>query len=100
VAVVARAILLVASLVFLVIALGILLVVLGANPQNAVVQLVIAAARFLVGPFDGLFTLRDVQLATAVNWGIASFFWLVVGGLLASLLRRIGPRGRRRGRKA
>ncbi len=91
----ARAIVLVASLVFLVIALGIVLVVLGANPQNAVVQLVTAAARFLVGPFDGLFTLRDPQLATAVNWGTAAFLWLTVGLLLAGLLRRIGPSARR-----
>jgi membrane-bound ClpP family serine protease len=99
VAVVARAIVLVASLVFLVIVLGILLVVLDANPQNAIVQLVTGAASFLVGPFDGLFTLRDAQLETAINWGIAAFFWLIVGVLVAGLLRRIAPRGRRRGRK-
>ncbi len=95
----ARAILLVASLVFLVIALGIVLVVLGANPQNAVVQLVTAAARFLVGPFDGLFTLRDLRLATAVNWGIAAFVWLIAGALVAGLLRRAAPRGSKRGAK-
>jgi len=97
---VARVIVLIASLVFLVIALGILLIVLDANPANLVVQAVTAAARFFVGPFDGVFTFRDQQLETAVNWGIAGFVWLIVGALIASLLRRIGGRGGKRGRKA
>jgi hypothetical protein len=95
---VARVIVVVASLIFLVIALGILLVVLDANPQNPIVQLVTGAARFLVGPFDGLFTFRNAQLATAVNWGIAGFVWLIAGALVAGLLRRIGGRGRKRRR--
>lgn len=93
---VARVIVLIASLVFLIIALGILLIVLDANSGNAVVQAVTSVARFLVGPFDGLFTFRDSQLETAINWGIAAFVWLIVGTLLAGLLRRIGGRGRRR----
>jgi hypothetical protein len=98
--VVARLILLIAALVFLVIALGILLVVLDANPRNGIVQAVTDAARFLVGPFDGLFTFRDSQLETAVNWGIAAFVWLVVGAFIAGLLRRARPRGRRRAARA
>ncbi len=97
---VARVIVLIASLVFLVIALGILLVVLDANAANAVVQAVTSAARFLVGPFDGLFTFRDQQLETAINWGIAGFVWLIAGALVARLLRRIGGRGRKRRAKA
>ncbi len=96
----ARLITLIAALVFLVIAAGILLIVLDANPNNAVVQAVTSAARFLVGPFERLFTFRDVQLQTAVNWGIAAFVWLIVGALIAGLLTRLRPRGRRRGAKA
>ncbi|HEV2772212.1 MAG TPA: hypothetical protein VGV57_05220 [Thermoleophilaceae bacterium] len=100
----ARAIVLVASLVFLVLVLGIVLIVLDANPQNGIVRLVTGAAGFLVGPFDGLFILRDAQLETAINWGIAGFVWLIVGLLLAGLLRQAGsvavrpdgPRGPRR----
>ncbi len=98
--VVARVIVLIASLVFLVIALGILLIVLDANAGNVIVQAVTSAARFLVGPFDGLFTLRDQQLETAINWAIAGFVWLIVGALIASLLRRIGGRGGKRRAKA
>jgi hypothetical protein len=96
---VARVIVLIASLVFTIIALGILLVVLDANSSNVLVQAVTAAARFLVGPFDGLFTFRDAQLETAINWGIAAFVWLIVGALLAGLLRRIGGAGRKRRRR-
>ncbi len=86
----ARAVVLIASLVFLVLVLGIVLVVLDANPQNGIVQIVTGVAGFLVGPFDGLFILRDAQLETAINWGIAGFVWLIVGLLLAALLRRAG----------
>ena len=91
-----RAIALIASLVFLVLVLGIVLVVLDANPENVIVVVVTGAAGFLVGPFDGLFILRDAQLETAINWGIAAFVWLIVGLLLAGLLRL----SRRRGGKA
>lgn len=97
---VARVIMLIATLVFLVIALGILLVVLDANPRNGVVQAVTDAARFLVGPFDRLFTFRNGQLQTAVNWAIAAFVWLIVGALVAALLRRLRPRGGKRGARA
>lgn len=100
----ARAIAVVAVVVFLVLVLGILLVVLEANPQNAIVRIVTGAAGFLVGPFDGLFIPRNAQLKSAINWGIAGFVWLIVGLLLAGLLRRAGgvaakpdePRGPRR----
>jgi len=34
--------------------------------------------------------LRDAQLETAINWGIAGFVWLIIGLLLAALLRRAG----------
>lgn len=90
---VARVVVLIASVVFLIIALGILLIVLDANPSNGIVQLVTDIARFLVGPFERLFTLDEPQLQTAVNWGIGGLVWLIVGALIAGLLRRIGGRG-------
>jgi hypothetical protein len=93
---VARIVTLIAGLAFLVIAIGILLIVLDANPDNAVVEAMTDAARFLVGPFDGLFSFSDSQLETAVNWGIAAFVWLIVGALIARLLTAVAPRGRRR----
>ncbi len=86
----AGAIAVLAVLVFLVLLLGVLLVVLEANPQNVIVAVVTGLAGFLVGPFDDLFILRDAQLETAINWGIAGFVWLIIGLLLAALLRRAG----------
>ncbi len=102
---VARAIVVIASLVFLILVVGIVLVVLDANPENVIVVVVTSVAGFLVGPFDGLFIVRDAQLETAINWGIAAFVWLVVGLLLAGLLRRAGgvaerPEGAREPRRA
>jgi hypothetical protein len=90
---VARVIALITALIFLIIALAVLLVLLGANESNVVFQALTDAARFLVGPFDGLFSFRDAKLERAVNWGIAAFVWLIVGQLIAGLLRRGRPRG-------
>ncbi|MBV9213231.1 MAG: hypothetical protein JOZ25_06250 [Actinobacteria bacterium] len=77
-----------AWLVALVIAAGILLVVLRANMGNSIVSSVHDAARFLAGPFDGMFKPGDHKLAVAVNWGIAALVYLVVARLIVALLRR------------
>ena len=68
--------------------LGIVLVVLGANTSNAIVEAVRDAARFLAGPFDGLFTLDSNKAEKAVNWGIAAVVWYAVAHLIARLLLR------------
>ena|SRR5215217_5734180 len=92
----ARVITAIAVVVFLVLAIGILLLVLGANEGNAVVKAVTGAARWLAGPFNGLFSRGDATTSTAVNWGIAAFVYLIVGALIAGLLRRFGAAGRTR----
>jgi hypothetical protein len=83
-----RLVLLAAKLVAAVIVAGILLVVLQANPHNAVVQAVTDAGRWLVGPFDGLFTFHNARTAIAVNWGIAAVVYYVAARLVARLLIR------------
>jgi predicted cobalt transporter CbtA len=85
---VARLIWLIAVLVALVIAAGIVLVVLKANPGNSVVSTVHDAAKFLVGPFDGIFKPHDHRLAIAINWGIAALVYLAVARLIVRLLGR------------
>ena len=67
---------------------GILLVVLEANRDNAIVEAVLDAAKFLAGPFDDMFDLSSAKERVAVNWGIAAALYLIVGGLIARLLRR------------
>jgi len=89
----ARMIKLAAALVVGVIVAGILCHVLGANASNGVVSAIYDAARFLVGPFHGLFTLSNHKLEIAVNWGIAAVVYAVVAALLARLLVSAGAAG-------
>ena len=84
----ARIVSLVASVVAGIIVVGIVLVVLEANKSNEVVNAVLDAARFLVGPFKNIFSLDSHKATTALNWGIAAAVYLVVGTLIARLLRR------------
>jgi hypothetical protein len=84
----ARVVQLVVSVVVLIIVAGILLVVLKANPSNSIVSQVHDWARWLAGPFDGIFSFRNARVAIAVNWGIAAVVYLFVGGLIARLIGR------------
>jgi hypothetical protein len=86
--IVARIIWLIAILVALVIVLGIAFVVLKANMSNSIVSSIHDAAKFLVGPFDGIFKPKDHRVAIAINWGIAIVVYLIVARLIARLLRR------------
>lgn len=80
---------LIGAIVAAIIVLGIVLVLLKANPQNAIVKDVHDAAKALVGPFDGMFTIKHRQRAEiAVNWGIAAVVWFTVSRLIAGLLHR------------
>jgi hypothetical protein len=84
----ARAVMLVATVVAAILIAGILLVVLGANRSNDLVQIVHDAAAFLAGPFDGLFNLARHKVEVAVNWGIAAVVWYAIGRLITRLLLR------------
>jgi len=53
----------VVSVVALIIVAGILLVVLKANPSNSIVSQVHDWARWLAGPFDGIFSFRNARVA-------------------------------------
>ena len=79
-----------------VIVAGILLYVLEANGGNSVVGAVMDAGRWLVGPFENLFSLDSAKTELAVNWGIAAAVWLVAGTLVARLLSSVSAVGRRR----
>jgi hypothetical protein len=85
---IARVVILLATAVAAVLVLGIVLVVLEANRSNDIVQVVRDAARFLAGPFDGLFTFDRNKVEVAVNWGIAAVVWFLLGRLIARLLLR------------
>ena len=82
----ARLVRTVAMIVACIILAGVLLFVLGANQSNEVVSTVMDAARWLVGPFDGLFSMDDPKWELAVNWGIAAAVYAMVGSLIARLI--------------
>jgi hypothetical protein len=95
----ARFVYLVVSLVVLIILAGILLALLKANAANSVVSEVHGWGRWLVGPFDGMFSFHSARVALAVNWGIAAAIYLLASGLVARLVGR--PRnGRPDGRSS
>jgi hypothetical protein len=82
----ARVVRLVVTIVVLLIVAGIVLVLLKANATNMIVSDVHDAARWLAGPFDGIFSFDSARVSLAVNWGIAAVVYLIVGGLIARLL--------------
>jgi len=94
----ARLVRLAAGVVAAIIVTGVLLVVLNANPTNDIVSAIHDAARALVGPFDGMFTLDSAKATLAVNWGIAALVYLMIGGLIARVIAQIGIAGLRRRR--
>jgi hypothetical protein len=81
-----RLVLIAASIVVVIIVAGILLVVLKATPSNSIVAEIHSWARWLAGPFDGMFSFRNANDAIAVNWGIAAIVYLLAGMLIARLL--------------
>lgn len=83
---VARAVDLITLVVVVLIVLGIGLVLLKANPDNAIVGTIRDAAKYLSKPFDAIFELDKRRTEIAVNWGIAAVVYLAVGRLLARAL--------------
>jgi hypothetical protein len=85
---IARIISLITSIVVGLIVIGIILVLLEANRDNAIVDWLLGAGEFLVEPFDNIFSLDGRKARVAVNWGLAALIYALVGGLLARLFRR------------
>jgi hypothetical protein len=61
-----------------------------ANPDNGIVSFIRSWADGLALGFSDLFTPSDEKLRVLVNYGIAAIFWLVVSGILAKVIRRVG----------
>jgi uncharacterized integral membrane protein len=75
------------SLIAAVLVVGILLVLIGANQQNVLVDFVLDIGRFFARPFNHLLPQHGVKQDMVVNWGIGALAYLVVGSLLARLVR-------------
>ena len=68
--------------------IGIVLVLLEANRDNAIVDWLVGAAHWLVGPFDDVFQPDGRKARVAVNWGLAAALYAIAGSLIARALRR------------
>jgi hypothetical protein len=84
----ARIVSLITSVVVGLIVLGIVLVLLEANRDNAIVDWLIGAGEFLAEPFDNVFQPDGRKGRVAVNWGLAAVLYAIAGSLIARALRR------------
>jgi hypothetical protein len=84
----ARIVSLITSVVVGLIVIGIVLVLLEANRDNAIVDWLVGAAGWLAEPFDNVFSMDSRKERIAVNYGLAAVVYALVGGLIARLLRR------------
>jgi hypothetical protein len=67
---------------------GIVLVVSDANPRNDIVEAVTDVARWLSGPFHGLFDLESNKGQVALNWGLAAVVYYAIARVIVRLLAR------------
>jgi hypothetical protein len=85
---VARIVSLITTVVVGLIVVGIVLVLLEANRDNAIVDWLVGAADYLSKPFHGIFQPDGRKAMVAVNGGLAAVIYGFVGGLIARVLRR------------
>jgi hypothetical protein len=70
--------------------LYVIFVIGDANQANGIVSFVKSWAESVSLGFKDLFQPSDPKLSVLVNYGIAAIFWLVVSGILAKVIRRVG----------
>jgi hypothetical protein len=91
---IARLVLTVATLIALLIALAIVLRDVDANAGNTIVKGIHEGANFFAGAFTGLIKFNGhPKRAITVDWGIALIVYLIVGAVIASVIRNIGRGG-------
>ncbi len=92
----ARLVMTLAALIALLIALAIVLRDVGANSSNTIVEGIHEGANFFAGSFTGLITFHGKpKLELTVDWGIALVVYLIVGAVIAGVIRNIGLGGLR-----
>ena len=78
----------IAAIIARIIVIGIVLVLVGANQNNDIVDLVLDIGRFFARPFADLFPQDDPENNILLNWGIAAIAYLIVGAIIARIVRR------------
>jgi hypothetical protein len=84
----ARIVSLITTVVVGLVVVGIVLVLLEANRDNAIVDGLLEAAAWLAAPFDNVFSMDNRKERIAINYGLAAVVYAIAGGLIARLLRR------------
>jgi hypothetical protein len=74
----------------------IVLVLGNANMANGFAAFVDGWASGITLGLTGLFVPGNVKLATLLNEGLAAILWLVIGGVLTYVIRRVALPGPRR----
>jgi hypothetical protein len=85
---IARIVSLITTVVVGLIVVGIVLTLLEANRDNAIVDWLVGAAEFLAQPFENMFQPDGFKTEIAVNWGLAAVVYAIVGGVIVRLFRR------------
>jgi hypothetical protein len=85
---IARIVSLITAVVVGLLVIGIVLVLLEANRDNAIVDSLRDAAAWLATPFEGMFEPDGRKARIGVNWGLAALVYALVGGLIVRFLRR------------
>jgi hypothetical protein len=94
--VLARLVMLLATLIALLIGLAIVLRDVDANGANTIVKGIHEGANFFAGAFTGLITFNGhPKRAITVDWGIALFAYLFLGAIISRFIARIGRGGLR-----
>jgi hypothetical protein len=91
---IARLVMLAATLIALLIALTIVLRDVDANASNTIVKGIHEGANFFAGAFTGLIRFNGhPKRAITVDWGIALLVYLIVGGVVSRAIARVGRGG-------
>jgi hypothetical protein len=79
----------IAMIICVLLALHIAFVVFSANHDNAIVRTVNTWADWFAWRFRDMFVPKDERVAVLVNYGIAAVVYIVVGRVVAGLIRRV-----------
>jgi preprotein translocase subunit SecG len=78
-----------AMIICVLLALHIAFVVFSANQDNAIVRTVNDWADWFAWRFRDIFVPKDERVGVLVNYGIAAVVYLIVGRIVAGLIRRV-----------
>jgi hypothetical protein len=84
-----RLVLIASAVVAVILVLHIVLVLLNANPDNALASTDTSWAGTIAHWFVDLFRPSSYKLGVVINYGIATLVWLAAGRAVASVLNRL-----------